>query len=598
MSNLTTNKLLFQLISFMLFAFSILNCEAQKINDVKIIKNADFVELELNISNCKAGQIFIPYTEFYYQNGSKIPAQNIVLKSGKNLITCGNSDILQWNIKQDGITINEEVYAKVKLKPQLKINKLKHITKSVIFPGWGDYKLRNGKLHFAYGILGYGLVATSMYLQQKAIKNYNNYKESYVVSESDNFFKKAILQRNISYAMIASATIVWTVDLASIFTKSKKIKNNLTPEQSNYYYQLANTGIEAQSKNILIDNRSDYEIAMDNGKDFMKKADNTITESEADALSLYFTAKNYFEKALNHKANDTKAQAEIALLNKNISNIEERKNKFNSAITKADSLLTAMKLDESEVFYNQAKQIYPKEPRSQKGLAEIQKIREIQRVQTEYNQLIAQADEYFAKGDLENAKTVYKSALNKKPNELKPKNRIAEIDEKIAENHFNQKMKDGNSAFAQKNYEQAKSHYNEALNFKQNSVEANNKIAECNKKLADIEQARIDKDYKDALTKADAAYNNKEYDKAKTYYQNASELKPSESYPKNKILEINKLLEIKEIEIAKTNDLPNLFKKCKNAVFYVLTSDNINISQGSGFFIDEKGTAIGILNQL
>ena len=75
-------------------------------------------------------------------------------------------------------------------------------------------------------------------------------------------------------------------------TKSKKIKNNLTPEQSNYYYQLANTGIEAQSKNILIDNRSDYEIAMDNGKDFMKKADNTITESEADALSLYFTANS------------------------------------------------------------------------------------------------------------------------------------------------------------------------------------------------------------------------------------------------------------------------------------------------------------------
>lgn len=585
-------------IFFLIIAFSIFNSEAQKINEVKIIKNADFVELELNFSDCKAGQVFIPSAEFYSQNGSKIPAQNITLKSGKNLITCGNLDVLQWNIKQSGLTINQEVYAKVKLKPQLKINKLKHLTKSAIFPGWGDYKLRNGKLHFAYGILGYGLVATSIILQQKAINNYNNYKESYVVSESDNFFKKAILQRNISYALLASATVIWTVDLASIFTKSKKIKNNLTPEQSNYYYLLVNTGIEAQSKSILIDNRSDYEIAMDNGTIFLKKADNAITESETDALNLYFTAKNYFEKALNHKANDTKAQAEIALIDKNISNIEARKSKFNSAITKADSLLTAIKLDESETFYNQAKQIYPKEPRPQIGLAEIQKLREVQRVQAQYDQLIAQADDYFAKSDLENAKTAYKSALDKKPNELKPKNRIAEIDEKIAENNFNQKMKDGNSAFAQKNYEQAKSYYNDALNHNSNSVEANNKIAECNKKLADIEQARIDKEYKDALTKADVAYNNKEYDKAKALYQTALDLKPSESYPKVRINSINDYLEQKKI-IVNNGDLTSIYENCKPAVLFIFDveydyfkADYAPIPIATGFFFTNSGYGI------
>lgn len=586
-------------IFFLIIAFSIFNCEAQKINDVKIIKNADFIELELNFSDCKTGQVFIPSAEFYYHNGSKIPAQNITLKSGKTQITCGSSDILQWNIKQDAITINQEVYAKVKLKPQLKINKLKHLTKSVIFPGWGDYKLRNGKLHFTYGILEYGLVATSIILQQNAIKNYNNYKENdRSVSESDNFFKKAILQRNISYALLASATVIWTVDLASIFTKSKKIKNNLTPEQSNYYYQLANTGIEAQSKSILIDNRSEYEIAIDNGTDFLKKADNKITESETDALSLYITAKNYFEKALNYKANDTKAQAEIALINKHISNIEARKSKFNSAITKADSLLTAMKLDESESFYNQAKHIYPKEPRPQKGLDEIQKLRETQRIQAEYNQLIAQADEYFAKGDLENAKTAYKSASNKKPHELKPQKRIAEIDNKIAENNFNQKMKDGNSAFAQKNYEQAKSFYNDALNYKANAAEANNKIAECNKKLADIEQARIDKEYKDALTKADVAYNNKEYDKAKALYQIASDLKPSESYPKVRINSINDYLEQKKI-IVNNGDLTSIYENCKPAVLFIFDmeynyfkADFDAVPIATGFFFTSDGYGI------
>lgn len=43
---------------------------------------------------------------------------------------------------------------------------------------------------------------------------------------------------------------------------------------------------------------------------------------------------------------------------------------------------------------------------------------------------------------------------------------------------------------------------------------------------------------------------------------------------------------------SNNTDLSKLFLKCKNAVFMVYTSNNINISQGSGFFINSNGVAV------
>jgi serine protease Do len=574
-----------------LFLF-VLHTFSQTLNNVNLHKKGNALELEFSVSDCQNGQQFIPSAEFYMQDGARIPAQSIMLKSGKEQISCGSSDAFHWNTLNDKLTINNNVYAVVSVRNKLHINTGKHLAKSLLFPGWGDYKLRNGKIHIAYGILGYGLLASAVIMQKSAITNYDLYKQSYDIPESDNYFKKSVQLRNISYAMLASAAIVWTVDLGSIFMKSKKLKNNVTPDQSKYYYELANQATQAKSNQIAFDNRSDYEVAMDNGNKFRIDADKKVSSDESEAVKLYKTAQNYFEKALGFKAGDSKAQSEIDLVKKHIANIEERQQKFNTALTRADSLFAVQQLDQSEKQYNLAKQLYPKDSRPTNGLKKIADAREVSRIQQEYDAFIASADILFEQKKWADAKDYYEKAKNKKNDELKPKNRIKECEANLTQEAFDEQMIMGNKLFNEKKYDDALTHYYNALKYLPENKDVDNAIDRCNDEIAKIEQARIDKEYKIAIINADVAYNNKEYDKAKTWYQSATELKPAESYPKNKIKEINNLLEVKEIDAKKTTDLPTLFKSCKKAVFLIESSDHNGTSQGSGFFISSDGTAI------
>jgi serine protease Do len=90
--------------------------------------------------------------------------------------------------------------------------------------------------------------------------------------------------------------------------------------------------------------------------------------------------------------------------------------------------------------------------------------------------------------------------------------------------------------------------------------------------------------------KADAAYDNKQYDKAKDFYYEAIQILPLESYPTNRIKSINEKLRVDTS--SPTANLKELYKKCKPAVFLIYTEKFKSVSQGSGFFITSDGIAV------
>jgi len=139
-------------------------------------------------------------------------------------------------------------------------------------------------------------------------------------------------------------------------------------------------------------------------------------------------------------------------------------------------------------------------------------------------------------------------------------------------------------------YEQAKVAFEQASELKPNESEPLRKISLCEANIARLEQLRIDKEYKENIILADRAFANKEYDKAKSYYITAINIK-NESYPRIKLEEIDKLLEVKE---AKTTDFSILFERNEKSVFLIIAYDRFGdaVSQGTGFFVSSNGVAV------
>ena len=168
-----------------------------------------------------------------------------------------------------------------------------------------------------------------------------------------------------------------------------------------------------------------------------------------------------------------------------------------------------------------------------------------------YKAAIAKADKALSTADYPTAKTGYNEALGIKPQEAYPKQKLSDIDKLLA-NANAQKELDAkyqaaitkaNTQFGSKDYAAAKSSYSEAAGIKPSETYPKQKIAEIDKILGDAaKQKELDEKYQAAKTKGDNAFNSKDYTTAKAGYTEAGGIKPGEAYPKQKLAEIDKLL--------------------------------------------------------
>jgi hypothetical protein len=170
---------------------------------------------------------------------------------------------------------------------------------------------------------------------------------------------------------------------------------------------------------------------------------------------------------------------------------------------------------------------------------------------SKYEAAIIKGDAAFGKKDYTTARAAYTEALSIKPGEEYPKNKIVEIEKLIADAAKNAQIDAdykaaiarADAAFTAKNYEAAKTSYNDALKIKPAEAYPKTKLDEIAKLAADAAKtAELEAKYKAALQKADAAFTAKTYDVAKTAYTEAAGLKPAEKYPKDKLAEIDKIL--------------------------------------------------------
>ncbi len=174
----------------------------------------------------------------------------------------------------------------------------------------------------------------------------------------------------------------------------------------------------------------------------------------------------------------------------------------------------------------------------------------------QFDVVIAQANEQFDKKDYQKALVLYNKAINIDPYSDFADKRIDECEKLIdlladSEKNYKKLISNGNNNFVQKKYAVAKTNFEEALTIKPNEAYPKEKLAEIDKLLNNLavneEQKKIDEQYQALIKAADQKLTAKDYTNAKTNYTKALEVKPNEQYPKTKIKEIDDIL------LAQTN---------------------------------------------
>lgn len=221
---------------------------------------------------------------------------------------------------------------------------------------------------------------------------------------------------------------------------------------------------------------------------------------------------------------------------------------YRDKIAQADDLLMQKKYEEAKQAYSQALELKPNDEYATTQISKTDELIKQQEIDDQYNKLIADAQQQFTSGDYQGARGTYQQALVVKPDQTDFINQqLKKIDDEIAhqaelaqkEKQYNDIMAEGDKAFRREKYDDALSAYQNALSLKPDDQQATSKVNEVQQILL---QQQNKANYDQYITDADKAYKNNDLTQAKSLYQEAMKYAPEESYPKDQIAAIDKVI--------------------------------------------------------
>ncbi|MEM9025206.1 MAG: hypothetical protein AAGB22_15770, partial [Bacteroidota bacterium] len=211
-----------------------------------------------------------------------------------------------------------------------------------------------------------------------------------------------------------------------------------------------------------------------------------------------------------------------------------------------------------KVFYDPGTEQFEYDRKYTKSIqAEVERLRkELEERAREEERLQAQKEEDFrlamkdaeaamAEKDYLSAMEHYEAASGINPEAKEPKSQMVKLEKLIAEEgqeeeRYMSLLNSADAAFQDANYTQAQADYRKASDMRPAETYPKDQLKEVDRLLA--AQKKLNESYNSFIAKADKAFQGKEYAQAKTSYQEALNLKPEESYPAGKLSEIDQLL--------------------------------------------------------
>lgn len=198
------------------------NVDFKLYNDI-IVVNYDLIE-------AKPWDLFDIKFEVYNSAGYKIEAQS--LEGKLNDVKRGKHQEIKWYLGQDYNNFEDNIYIQLTAmhKNHKNINRVTRIEalgKSMIFPGWGSAQLTLKKKYYSHGIVTYGLIGSSYYLQKLYEREEEKADNEDDFSKRHDYHQNADYYKNATYVTLGLAGLMYIIEINRVlFTPniSKKIK--------------------------------------------------------------------------------------------------------------------------------------------------------------------------------------------------------------------------------------------------------------------------------------------------------------------------------------------------------------------------------------
>ena len=235
---------------------------------------------------------------------------------------------------------------------------------------------------------------------------------------------------------------------------------------------------------------------------------------------------------------------------------------FKRLMSEASTQEGAKNYDAAILKYKEASSKKPAEVLPRTKISELEKLKaslassnqaEVQKTAL-YNSHMAKGNKNLADKKYALALTDFQNALAAKSGDAAAQGKISETQQILddlananskkteVKKNFDKAMSDAKKLFDQKKYVDAKKGYEQALTIIENEPTALKQVSEC-QRLSEIQSGNeVNVEYKKIVAAADRKFNDKDYLKAKDYYERALKLRLTDPYPKSKLDEIERLL--------------------------------------------------------
>ena len=342
---------------------------------------------------------------------------------------------------------------------------------------------------------------------------------------------------------------------AEIFYSIKDYQSALAAYRSALNLKPGSTETEEKVAEIsaILNEVAEKEAFEKQYNDLISSADGLFLEGDyQDALATY-------QQALEMKPGEAYPSNKIATVNSILSDIAEQAaldERYAEALLYAENLFKAQDYANAIAAYQSAMVLNPGADYPQQKINEINgilnEIAEKKAFEQQYAELLANADKLFESKDYQAAMSAYESARKMKPEDTYPIERITSINEALdviaareaTEKKYNEAIANGESFLTGKDYQNALIAYQSALDLKAGEALPLQKIAEINTILNEFaEKEAFEKNYAEKLSNAGKLFEAKDYQAALSAYEDASKMKPVDSYPKDKMKVIRDLLD-------------------------------------------------------
>ncbi len=253
-----------------------------------------------------------------------------------------------------------------------------------------------------------------------------------------------------------------------------------------------------------------------------------------------------YRQGLQFKPGEIYPANRISEIQEKIRLLEDKAQQYARLILEADNAFSGNAFNAALQAYEQALTIQPGEPYPTERIGKIKEhLREMAIRDENYTKAIQKADAFYATGYRKEALDAYQEAIAIKPEEVYPKNQSEKISAELREAAEKERLyafntRQGDSLYRAGLLGEAIPYYRQAETNLPEKPYPGQRIKEIDNILKN--RALLEASFTQAIRSADSSYDNRLYSRALSLYLKASNLKPSENYPKERLAELNALL--------------------------------------------------------